>query len=230
MDDQRRGRPTTTCLLELVSPTTVIGHGLATEPLGIELVWLGRIGNRRIIDEDDDRLAPHIHVSEIIPAVLGGVDPVTHENHIAFGHRDIATETRAPGHIILRPHQSLTPELEAHRRLHSNDGHILSPGAIRHPWLKTRAAELLHQIIHRLGLARSTRTAPLKLITGQHPGVFQDLCRLDGSRSLRIGRPARLNQRHPKRHCHHGDPGHPSIHKHGPAMGIRIHPAINLPP
>ena len=209
MDNQHRGRTPATCLLELVSPTAVISHSLATEPLRIELVGLGRIGNRRIIDEDDDRLAPHIHITEVIPSVLRSVDPVTHEEHIVFRHRHITTETRAPGHIILRPHQCFSPESKAHRRLHPHDGNILSPRSVRHPWLKTRTAKLLHQITHRLDLTRSTRTTPLELIARQHPSVFEDLCRLDGSHSPRIGRTPRTGQQYPQRQRHHRHPTPP---------------------
>ena len=209
MDNQHRSRTPATRLLELVSPTAIISHGLATEPLRIELVRIGRIRNRRIIDEDDDRLAPHIHITKVIPSVLRSVDPVTHEEHIAFRQRHIATQTRAPGHIILRPHQRFSPESKAHRRLHPHDGDILRPRSVRHPWLKSRTAKLLHQITQRLDLTRSARTAPLELITRQDPSVFEDLCRLNGIHSPRIGRPPRTGQQYPQRQRHHRHPKSP---------------------
>ena len=79
MNEQDTGGPFFLPDLVLVRPAAVVGHRLAAERLRVERVGIGGVGNRRIVDEHHERLAPHVDVLVVVPAVLGCLDAVADE-------------------------------------------------------------------------------------------------------------------------------------------------------
>src|ERR1700722_4867513 len=85
VDEQHAGRALAGSLLELVGPTPIRGHGAALEYLRV----LAAVA--RIVDQDHDSLAMHMHPRVIVPGIFWSDDAVTHEYHVAapqlrFGH------------------------------------------------------------------------------------------------------------------------------------------------
>ena len=72
MDDERAERALAGRLLEFVGPPAVIRHGLCGEELGI-CRW-------RLVHDDQDHLALHVHALEIVPTKLRCVDAVAREH------------------------------------------------------------------------------------------------------------------------------------------------------
>src|SRR5579885_1417645 len=60
------------CLFVLVSPSTVVGHGLAFE----EAV----VSGRRLVDNHQQYFAFHVHAGVVVPVILGGIDAVANED------------------------------------------------------------------------------------------------------------------------------------------------------
>ncbi len=110
VDDDRRGRALTGGFLVFIGPPSVVSHGIALEQ--------GRIPGRktRVVDQDEDRFAPDVHIRVVIPAVFGGNDAVAHEHKLAGfdpGIRHGAAGSRH--HLILIFHQPVaTFEMECH--------------------------------------------------------------------------------------------------------------------
>src|SRR5262249_18428133 len=97
--DDRRRRSLLRGYLLFVGPSTVVGHRLAFEHLLVELVRIGGVRDRRVIDEHDDRLAFDIPSLEIIPAVFGGDDSITDEDQVRIFDPGFGRVARRAGQI-----------------------------------------------------------------------------------------------------------------------------------
>ncbi len=74
VDDEARLRSAPGGLLELVGPAAVVGERLAAEEF--------RVVRGRLVGEEDDDLALHVHALVIVPAELGRGDAVADEDRL----------------------------------------------------------------------------------------------------------------------------------------------------
>ena len=77
-----------------VCPATVISHRFSLEHLLVELGGIFRIGNRRIVDQHQDRFALNIDIFVIVPAVLGRDDAIADKNEIRIVELDFRLQSR----------------------------------------------------------------------------------------------------------------------------------------
>ena len=108
VDDEDRRRALARSLLELVGPAAVVGHRVALERLRVELGRVGGIGNGRIVDEDEDRLALDVDVLEVVPVELGRLDAVAGEHHVGVLDRCPVGDVLRPRHDLVRPFERLS--------------------------------------------------------------------------------------------------------------------------
>src|SRR5262249_31539153 len=101
VNDDRSRRSFLRSDLVFVSPAAVIGHRSALELLLVELVRIYGVGDRRVVDEHDDRLAFDVHAFKIVPAVFGSDDAVTNEDHVRILDPGLRREPRRARQIIL---------------------------------------------------------------------------------------------------------------------------------
>ena len=140
MDDDRAGRAAATSFLELVSPATIIGHGLAFE----ELVFAGVAW---IIDQHHDGLARHIKALIIVPAIFWCDDTIANKNQFRArpcGFRAILFLGPDDG-VFFQSHRKIFPRCAAgegqsrsvfvERLL--DHAHGLEPGAVFARWLQS---------------------------------------------------------------------------------------------
>ena len=197
--DQHAHGPLAGCLLVLVGPAAVIGHGLAFEPTG------GGMSRRgleiRIIDQDDRDLALEVHALEIIPVPLRGLDAIADEDEGRPGdvhpldrqqgmdHRLVAL-MHDPGPVLVGKGQ-----LRRGADLEAAQGRVLGPGALAVGAQVTAGGqaqrlELAGDIVEGLHLRRRRRAATFEgvarqdLHVGRQPGGVHR-CRRQG---LGVGR------------------------------------------
>ena len=77
MHDQRGGCTLTCGFLELVGPASVVGHALAVEQRVAAGVEPG------VVDEHHHGLALPVLAGVVVPVLLGGIDTVADEHHVA---------------------------------------------------------------------------------------------------------------------------------------------------
>ena len=184
MDDDRAGGALPGGLLIFVSPAAVIGHGLAAErtlkALGAEI---------GIVDQDDCRLAGHVHAFIIVPAALGRIDSVTDENELAVleaGLDFLAVAYADPVPAILELKiDTVARDRERSEILTGNldQRHLLHPAAIVSR-LQAGGGELLGQQCDGLLLALGTGHAAIILVARKfardaNHGGFGKLARFD---------------------------------------------------
>ena len=183
MHDDRRRRSLFGSNLILVGPPSVIGHGVPPKHLFVELRGIGRIRNRRVVDEHQQRLALQVNALVIVPAVLPRHDSVTDEDNLGVFHPALRPEAMRDGNVFIREMdtQSLAARGEEGFRLTRNahQRHLLQIGSIRISGLEAESLELLDQIVDGLLLARCSRRAALKLIRRKRSNVLQQVLRLD---------------------------------------------------
>src|SRR5690606_24953055 len=121
------------CTFIFVDPATVVQAHVAGEQ--------GRIPVRIVI-QHQQYLALEILAFEIIPAVLGRLDAVAHEDHFGILDRCLLALYTAAGDVLVPPFErsALAILAEApllwHLRLDADDVEGLLPAAIRTTWLK----------------------------------------------------------------------------------------------
>ena len=71
----------------------------------IELGRIGRIGNRRIVDQHQDRFALDIDTLVIIPAVLRRDDAVTDKDDLRIFRLDFPLQPGGGGDVVVREFQ-----------------------------------------------------------------------------------------------------------------------------
>ena len=177
MHHQDAGRPATAGFQEFVGPAAVEGHGLAVEHPrdGIARRRL----EIRVVDQDDDHLAAHVHVLEVVPLTLGRGRPIADEDDGGVRHGDMADRPVAgdqdvrPAHQVDRPPPAMAPDmgddgrravLARARQMGDLDERPVRPAA-----LGAGGAELFDQPGHRLLLARRGGSAAFELVRSQHP-------------------------------------------------------------
>ena len=84
VDDDRSGSALAGSFFIFIGPAAVIGHGLAVE--GPFQAFGAEIG---IVDEDHGGLAGHVDAFVIVPATLGRVDAIAHEDQLAVFERGL---------------------------------------------------------------------------------------------------------------------------------------------
>ena len=169
--------------LVFVSPATVISHRVALEHRAVELRRIGGIWNRRIVDEHYDRLAAHIDVLVVVPAVLGRDDAVADEHDVGVRHLHFRLKAQRCGDEIAGH-----GELQFLRARRDGDGRfgrhtvqrdVLDEGAVGIPGLKPDALELIDEITNGELLAARAGTTTFKLVGGQPLDVREKLVSLD---------------------------------------------------
>ena len=94
MNDYRRGRSFLRGDFIFVCPTAVIGHCFPLKHFLVQLRWIFRTRNRRIVDQHQDRFAVDIDIFVIIPPVFGCDDTVTDKYDIGIIDLDLRLQPR----------------------------------------------------------------------------------------------------------------------------------------
>ena len=160
-------------LLELVGPAAIEGHGVSVE-LARDRIAVGRL-EVGIVDQDDDDLAAHVHVLEIVPLALGRRGAIADEDHGRVGHRDVVGRPVAG-------HQNVGTALQADGLAANGRGDgrrtvlararkmsDLDEGAVRPAALGPRGFELFDQPGDGLFLAGRGGGAAFEFVRRQDP-------------------------------------------------------------
>ena len=186
MDDQHGGGAHLGAHFIFVGPAAVIGHGPTAECLGIEGRRIGRVGNRRIADQDDHGLALEIDAFVIVPGEFRRLDSVPDEDHFGVGHADGLLESLRPGHIIVFPFQILAAAAlaEAQHRAAldgaTGQGNFLNIRPVGVARLESEALELVHHVGDAQFLAPSAGRTAFVFIGGQDFHMAQHGGAVDG--------------------------------------------------
>ena len=191
--DEDRGRALARSLFELVGPAAVVGHRVALERLRVELGRIGRIGHRRIVDEDEDRLALDVHVLEVVPVEFGRFDAIAGEHHVGVLDRRAVGHVFGPRHDIVGPLERLLLRALRHRQRlglgagDADERNLLHVGAVRISRLQVQLLELILDVFDGELFAFRAGCAPFVFVRGQHLDVLEDL---SADRSSASRRPA----------------------------------------
>jgi hypothetical protein len=178
--DQHRRRSLPGPFLELVGPAPVVGHRLAAEHLRVERRRVGGIGDRRIVDEDDDGLALDVDVLEVVPAELRRLDAVAGEDDVRLVDlRAVGHVLRPRDHVVFPRERQLLRALREDERLSLRAGDaderdLLDVGAVRVARLEAEILELRFEVADRQVLADAAGRASLELVGGEHLDVLED--------------------------------------------------------
>src|SRR6267142_2271153 len=91
MDDERACSSLSCRLLELVSPSAIVGHRLSAK--------FGLVFELRVVDQYDNNFALHI-VFEIVPLIFGRDDTITAENQFSFCADDRLLSLRPCNEVV----------------------------------------------------------------------------------------------------------------------------------
>ena len=94
MQHQTACGPLTTCLLELIEPSSIIGHITSSEKLGVVVA--------RIVYHSNHNLALHIDVGIVVPTILRGMDAKANEYIFRLRQHHLVGSTSRPHHHIIR--------------------------------------------------------------------------------------------------------------------------------
>src|SRR5690606_7615777 len=166
-------------LLVLVGPAPVIGHGPAVEGVQLGLFEVG------VIDEDDDDLAAHVDVLEVIPVALRRGDAVAGEDQgrVGQGHAAAGQTSRDDDLLALGQGDGLAADLEGGLDVGGGEavqGHVLGPAAVLAARLEAGRGVLLAEIAHDHVLGGGGDATPLEAVVGQHPRVLHQAGRVEG--------------------------------------------------
>ena len=197
MDDQHTGGSLSRAFLEFVRPTAVVGHGISVEHLGIELRGVGGVGDLRIVDEHDDRLAFDIHILEVVPVEFRRFHAVAGKDQIRILDCGAIGYVFRPGDDFVRPLEGLlTRSPRDRQRLtvrsgNSDERHLLNVSAVGIAWLQAEFLELVFQIPDGQVLTLASRSPPFVLVRGEDLDAVEDRLRFD-ARGGNGGRTCRL--------------------------------------
>ena len=175
VNDDGRGRAQFSRLVVLVSPAAVVRHGAAAEDLWIERLGIRRVGNRRVVDEHDDRLALYVDAFVVVPLELGRLHAVADEDDVGVVERDGVGHLPAERHELVAYFEGLGGSaLLDHQRARKlrrqpDKRNLLCPGPVGVAWLEPRGLEALGQKRNGEFLALRSRQAAPEFI-GRHPG------------------------------------------------------------
>jgi hypothetical protein len=187
MNDQHAQGPATGRLLIFVGPAAIIGHGLAAE-IALSAFKI------RVVDQDDEKLAPYVLTFEIIPVALGCRDPIAHEQQRRVLKCDqlLAVERRPQRNLVaLQQRERLAiPEIERELRVAHDvrleERHVLEPAALSTPDVacrpKSHRPELIGNIVDRLGFGAGRRPASFKCIRGYRAVDVREALGADAAR------------------------------------------------
>lgn len=173
MHDERTSGATTFRFLELVRPAPVVRHCSAAEQIRLGC------GGRWIVHENEDDLAAHIHVLEVVPLVFWSVSPVPDEDQVtarAAGRYGAA----GPGHDVLRVAQArggLVGRAQANRGAISGDNvdrHLLQIRGVQSR-AQPEGAELRCKILRGEPSAACCGSATLEQVRAEVPQIAVDL-------------------------------------------------------
>ena len=169
MDDQHSGGAAARGFLILVGPAAVIGHRLAAE-VAFAAFEVG------VVDEDDDQLAAHVDVLEVVPVSLGRGHSVAGEDQRDVGEVDraLAVERSLERDLVTlgELERLAVAQVERELRVADNLGfeqrHVLEPAALAADdvaaGLEADRLHLVGDIIDRLGLGPGRRPAALERV------------------------------------------------------------------
>ena len=153
VDDDRGGSPPLGGDLVLVGPASVVRHRLALEHRLVQPGRIVRVRHGRVADEHQDRLAAHVHVLVVVPAVLGRDHPVADEHDLRIVHADLRHEARGGGDEIVRvvehPRPAAGTQVEAGLRDDPGNRNLLDERAVRVAGLEADLFELLGDVADR---------------------------------------------------------------------------------
>jgi hypothetical protein len=165
--------------LELVGPPAVVGHRLAAEDAGVErLAITARVGDRRIVHQDDDRLALHVDALEVVPLELGrfhreaGEDDLgILDGDLGLLHAGIADELVPPANRELAAgRRAKSPRRRVlHRHAHQRNG--LLPASAEAAGLETDLLQALREVRPRHTVSRASRTPSTHRVVRQRARV-----------------------------------------------------------
>ena len=167
--------------LVLVGPAAVVGHGRPAEDV-VE-GW--------VIDQEEQDLAAHVGVPEVVPVVLRRPRAVADEDELGVRHLDLVDDVLRRGDVVYgrleRP--ALAPrrhhQVVARQRRDADQRHVLHPRPVRVARRQAERGELLRQKGDRLRLAVRTRRAPLELVRGERLGRGEQRVGADARRDPR---------------------------------------------
>ena len=163
VDDEDRRRALARALFELVRPAAVVRHRIAPERLRVELRRIGGIGHRRIVHEDEDRLAFDVHVLEIIPVELRRFDAIAGEHDVGVLDRRAVGDVFGPRHDFVRPFECLLVcPLRDRQRLgfgagDADERNLLDKRAVGIAGLQIQLLELILDVLDASALRPSCR-------------------------------------------------------------------------
>ena len=165
VDDQRAVRAHGGGLFELVGPAAVVGHRVATEV----------VLPRRVVHQRHQDLAGEVGVPEVVPAVFGRLDSVTHEEQLPGG-ADLGHHPLRPGDEI---HRRLPVAAGIRGALHrdggrTHEGYRLDPRSVRVAGLESEFLEGAGQISDGLLLSGRGGRPAAELVRGQRGDMREE--------------------------------------------------------
>ena len=160
--------------LELVRPAPVVGHRVAAENLFV----------RRVVDQHEQDLAPHVDILEIIPVVLRRGRAVAHEDELAV-QINLLHDPCGRGDVVRARFEDPGLTSASNREgaafgwRDADQGDLLNPGAVRVTRNQPEHAELLGEVGDRLFLTRRAWRASFKFIRCQRSHMLQQRAGVD---------------------------------------------------
>ena len=201
VNEQHAGRALLHPDFVLVGPAPVVRHRPAAERLGIEFGGIGRIRDRRIVDQHDERLALDVHVLIVVPGIFRCDHAVADEHQLrVFDLRRVGDMLGPRDHVVFPlEREFLAAFLEDERRglrRDADERHFLNERSVSVAGFQADLLELIDQVRDRQLFALRTRAAAAVLVRRQRLRVREhrgdiDVGQLADARPLNRGRRSR---------------------------------------
>ena len=179
MDDDRCSSAKLRRNLIFVRPAPVIGHCPTAEHTVVEATLVVRIGDRRIVDQHDERLATDVDALVIVPAILGRNDAVADEHQLGVRDSDFRFLGERHRDDVIRELQlkMFRSRGKARADVRGIAGHRyrfdISPVCVA--WREAKLSEPGDEVRNGHVLTVCTRAAALKIVGGKDIDVFSNI-------------------------------------------------------